>query len=214
MQHVYYFYKPSSEYPVVDPMLSIQCYLSALDKCYAKYKTKADSKGIGPVSLDSFNGVLFHTPYCKLVQKSLARLSLNDYLDTPEDVKASKHPELEKMRDTKLEESYFDRDVEKAFMAHSQNIFESKTKPGFKVAANVGNMYTPCLYGGLVSYMISKPPEELARTLCTVAHMTKFRQPAQLLTPMGMPVRHCTVRVVHTVESSMEDFAPSFINTV
>ena len=170
MQHVYYFYKPSSEYPVVDPMLSIQCYLSALDKCYAKYKTKADSKGIGPVSLDSFNGVLFHTPYCKLVQKSLARLSLNDYLDTPEDVKASKHPELEKMRDTKLEESYFDRDVEKAFMAHSQNIFESKTKPGFKVAANVGNMYTPCLYGGLVSYMISKPPvlNLLWRTLLQV----------------------------------------------
>ena len=118
------------------------------------------------------------------------------------------------MRDTKLEESYFDREVEKAFMAHSQKIFESKTKPGFKVAANVGNMYTPSLYGGLVSYMISKPPEELARTLCTVAHMTKFRQPAQLLTPMGMPVRHCTVRVVHTVESSMEDFAPRFINTI
>jgi len=164
MQHVYDFYKPdmSSEYPVVDAKLSIQCYLSALDKCYAKYKTKADSKGIGPVSLDSFNGVLFHTPYCKLVQKSLARLSLNDYLDTPEDVKASKHPELEKMKDTKLEESYFDRDVEKAFMAHSQKIFESKTKPGLKVATNVGNMYTPSLYGGLVSYMISKPPEELA----------------------------------------------------
>ena len=52
--------------------------------------------------------------------------------------------------------------MEKAFMAHSQKIFESKTKP------------------------------------------------AQLLTPMGMPVRHCTVRIVHTVESSMEDFAPRF----
>merc|ERR1712038_1679548 len=127
MQHVYDFYKPDmgSEYPVVDGKLSVQCYLSALDKCYAKYKTKADSKGIGPVSLDTFDSVLFHTPYCKLVQKSLARLALNDYLDVPQESKATKYPNLEKMKDTKLEESYFDRDVEKAFMAHSQKILES-----------------------------------------------------------------------------------------
>lgn len=164
MQHVYDFYKPdmSSEYPVVDAKLSIQCYLSALDKCYAKYKLKADSKGLGPVTLNSFSGVLFHTPYCKLVQKSLARLALNDYLEVPQESKAVKYPELEKLRDTKLEESYFDRDVEKAFMAHSLSIFESKTKPGLKIATNVGNMYTPSLYGGLVSYMISEPIEKLA----------------------------------------------------
>jgi len=164
MQHVYDFYKPdmSSEYPVVDAKLSIQCYLSALDKCYAKYKSKADSKGQGPVTLDSFDGVLFHTPYCKLVQKSLARLALNDYLDVPQESKGLQYPNLEKMKDTKLEESYFDREVEKAFMAHSLGTFESKTKPGLKIATNVGNMYTPSLYGGLVSYMISKPIESLA----------------------------------------------------
>eukprot|EP00092_Neocalanus_flemingeri_P028609 GFUD01031066.1.p1 GENE.GFUD01031066.1~~GFUD01031066.1.p1 ORF type:complete len:483 (+),score=100.87 GFUD01031066.1:230-1678(+) len=164
MQHVYDFYKPdmSSEYPVVDAKLSIQCYLSALDKCYAKYKIKSDSKGLGPVTLNSFDGVLFHTPYCKLVQKSLARLALNDYLDIPQESKAVKYPELEKLKDTKLEESYFDRDVEKAFMAHSLGMFESKTKPGLKIATNVGNMYTPSLYGGLVSKMISEPIEKLA----------------------------------------------------
>merc|ERR1711981_159826 len=164
MQHVYDFYKPdmSSEYPVVDAKLSIQCYLSALDKCYAKYKIKADSKGQGPLTLDTFDGVLFHTPYCKLVQKSLARLALNDYLDVPQESKALKYPNLEKLKDTKLEESYFDREVEKAFMAHSLGTLESKTKPGLKIATNVGNMYTPSLYGGLVSYMISKPIESLA----------------------------------------------------
>merc|ERR1719330_1146875 len=164
MQHVYDFYKPdmSSEYPVVDAKLSIQCYLSALDKCYAKYKTKADSKGLGPVTLDTFDSVLFHTPYCKLVQKSLARLALNDYLDVPQESKATKYPNLEKMKDTKLEDSYFDRDVEKAFMAHSLATFESKTKPGLKIATNVGNMYTPSLYGGLISFMVSLPLEQLA----------------------------------------------------
>lgn len=36
MDHVYDFYKPdmSSEYPTVDGKLSIQCYLTALDRCY------------------------------------------------------------------------------------------------------------------------------------------------------------------------------------
>lgn len=42
MQHAYDFYKPDmvSEYPVVDGKLSIQCYLSALDRCYTVYKNK------------------------------------------------------------------------------------------------------------------------------------------------------------------------------
>ena len=43
VQHVYDFYKPDmmSEYPTVDGKLSIQCYLSALDKCYQLYRQKA-----------------------------------------------------------------------------------------------------------------------------------------------------------------------------
>lgn len=46
MEHAYDFYKPdlSSEYPVVDGQLSIQCYLRALDRCYAVYRRKAESQ--------------------------------------------------------------------------------------------------------------------------------------------------------------------------
>lgn len=42
MQHAYDFYKPNmmSEYPTVDGKLSIECYLNALDHCYALYKEK------------------------------------------------------------------------------------------------------------------------------------------------------------------------------
>jgi hydroxymethylglutaryl-CoA synthase len=161
MQHVYDFYKPDmkSEYPVVDAKLSIQCYLSALDTCYKLYKQKAAARGSGHVNLGNFDAVLFHSPYCKLVQKSLARLALNDFLAGGE---GSKLPELEKFQGTRLEESYFDRDVEKAFMAHSQAMFNQKTKPGLRIATNVGNMYTPSLYGGLVSFMVSEPAEQLA----------------------------------------------------
>jgi len=163
MTHMYDFYKPdmSSEYPVVDAALSIRCYLSSLDACYAKYRTKAAERGMKPVTLDSFNGVLFHTPYCKLVQKSLARLALNDFIVSSQTVKDSQ-PSLQRFQDVSLEKSYFDRDVEKAFMASSLETFEKKTKPSLMIATNVGNMYTPSLYGGLVSYLVSNPAETLA----------------------------------------------------
>ena len=174
----------TSEYPVVDAKLSIQCYLSALDNCYGKYKSKVQKKGLEAPTLDSFNAVLFHTPYCKLVQKSLARLSLNDYLDLADEVKTQNHPDLEKMKSVKREESYFDRDVEKAFMAHSLKTFEAKTKPSLKVATNVGNMYTPSVYGGLISYMISQPLDQLAG-----AHIALFSYGS------GMASSFYTIRV-------------------
>lgn len=46
MEHVYDFYKPdlSSEYPVVDGKLSIQCYLGALDKCYRLFTERAGNR--------------------------------------------------------------------------------------------------------------------------------------------------------------------------
>lgn len=34
-------------------------------------------------SLEEFGFLVFHSPYCKLVQKSLARLLLNDFLSHP-----------------------------------------------------------------------------------------------------------------------------------
>ena len=100
-----------SEYPIVDGKLSISCYLNALDKCYQLFKSKyrraaenndfnnnsnnnnsEKSKSQEDKSLSSgknkkFNlnaadAFLFHSPYCKLVQKSLARLLWNDYLDS------------------------------------------------------------------------------------------------------------------------------------
>lgn len=46
MKHAYDFYKPdlTSEYPVVDGKLSIECYLSALDRCYSVYRSKAQAQ--------------------------------------------------------------------------------------------------------------------------------------------------------------------------
>ncbi|CAB3374397.1 Hypothetical predicted protein [Cloeon dipterum] len=95
MKHAYDFYKPdlNSEYPVVDGKLSIQCYLSALDHCYQLYCKKAQKANPeSKVQLNTFDAFLFHSPYCKLVQKSLARLLLNDYFLASDEEK-SKFPE-------------------------------------------------------------------------------------------------------------------------
>lgn len=163
MRHSYDFYKPdlTSEYPVVDGKLSIQCYLDALDKCYQLYCGKLEKKLNASVSLNSFDAVLFHSPYCKLVQKSLARLKLNDFVLTPTESRNDKYPGLETFNSVKLEESYFDRDVEKAFLASSKEQFSQKTCPSLLIARQVGNMYTPSLYGGLVSLIISKDLSEI-----------------------------------------------------
>ena len=102
--------------------------------------------------MSSFDAILFHSPYCKLVQKSFARLSFNDFKANPDnfpDTLQSSFAQIE------LEDSYFNKDVEKSFMDASKMTFESKTEPSLLIAKNVGNMYTPSLYGGLVSFIVS-----------------------------------------------------------
>lgn len=165
MEHAYDFYKPdlSSEYPTVDGKLSIQCYLSALDTCYQLYRKKFEKKfpQSATSGLDNFDALLFHTPFCKLVQKSVGRVCFNDFLLTSEEKRASKYPGLERFNNATLESTYFDRDVEKAFMTQFADVFEQKTKKSLLLANQVGNMYTPSVYSGLVSLLVSVDPSEL-----------------------------------------------------
>lgn len=56
-------------------------------------------------------------------------------------------------RDIKLEDTYFDRDVEKAFMKASTELFNQKTKASLLVSNQNGNMYTPSVYGCLASLL-------------------------------------------------------------
>ena len=131
---------------------SLLITFQALDKCYGLYKSKVLRQSGKKVDLNAFDAVLFHSPFCKLVQKSLARLAFNDFKadpeSCPENLKTS-------FANVNLEDSYFNKDVEKAFMEYSLGTFQAKTKPSLHVATNVGNMYTPSLYGGLVSFICS-----------------------------------------------------------
>lgn len=60
-------------------------------------------------------------------------------------------------RDVKLEETFQDeakgKEIEKASMKCSQNVYDKKTAPSLWISRDVGNMYTPSLYGCLASLL-------------------------------------------------------------
>ncbi|XP_039111576.1 hydroxymethylglutaryl-CoA synthase, mitochondrial isoform X2 [Hyaena hyaena] len=105
MENAYDFYKPdgATEYPMVDGKLSIQCYLRALDRCYTLYRQKIQNQwkqaGVDrPFTLDDLQFMIFHTPFCKMVQKSLARLMFNDFLSGSSNTNTSLYKGLEVFR--------------------------------------------------------------------------------------------------------------------
>lgn len=85
VKDTYDFYKPdfTSEYPVVDGKLSISCYMEAVYNCYTTYKKKYASvianSGDNSLKLNDFDGLIFHAPYCKIVQKALSRLVFHEF---------------------------------------------------------------------------------------------------------------------------------------
>ncbi|KAE8150128.1 hydroxymethylglutaryl-coenzyme A synthase C terminal-domain-containing protein [Aspergillus avenaceus] len=163
--HAYDFFKPdlTSEYPVVDGQFSLQCYTEAVDACYKAYaarektlkeKTQNGTNGVADESktpLDRFDYILFHSPTCKLVQKSFGRMLYNDYLENPaHPAFAEVAPEL---RDLDYKKSLTDKNVEKTFMGLSKKNFAERVKPGLDVATLCGNMYTATVYGGFASLL-------------------------------------------------------------
>ena len=168
MQHAYDFYKPdlTSEYPYVDGHYSINCYSMALDGAYRAY-CKREAQAVNGTNgtnghangaaepavpkspLDRFDYLAFHSPTCKLVAKSYARLLYHDYLADPENKAfAEVTPDIRDMDYTK---SLTDKVVEKTFMGLTKKRFQERVNPGIQVATNCGNMYCASVWGGLAS---------------------------------------------------------------
>ncbi|CAF1011819.1 unnamed protein product [Brachionus calyciflorus] len=192
ISHAYDFYKPvmDSEYPIVDGKLSVVCYLNALDKCYQLYKKKFqnlssinalndlnnndnysndEKKNNGNFNLNSASAFLFHSPYCKLVQKSFARLLWNDFLEN--ELSECQMNSLDQYKNLTNEESFLDKQLEKELVKASETLFKKKTSPSLLFAKEIGNMYTPSLYGCLASHLLSKPIENLRNTrLCLFSY--------------------------------------------
>ena len=80
INHVYDFYKPNpskvyfkllgSEYPVVDGVFSMECYLKALENCYKGYLEKSEKV----TNLSDFDYFCFHSPFSKMVEKAFFHL--------------------------------------------------------------------------------------------------------------------------------------------
>ena len=174
MQHAYDFYKPdlTSEYPVVDGQYSVTCYTEAVDACYLAYNAREATlqkngitNGIHEASddtktpLDRFDHVLFHSPTCKLVAKSYARMLYNDYRAFPENPAFESVPQ--ELKDLDYKQSLSDKTVEKTFMALSKKKFQSRVQPSIQVPTMCGNMYCASVYGSLVSLLSNIPSEQL-----------------------------------------------------
>ncbi|KAI2636698.1 hydroxymethylglutaryl-coenzyme A synthase C terminal-domain-containing protein [Xylaria nigripes] len=160
MSHVYDFYKPdlTSEYPYVDGHYSVNCYTEALDAAYGDY-CKRESRlqnghangdlADGKTPLDRFDYIAFHSPTCKVVQKSYARLLYHDYLANPESSAFAEVPG--EIRDMDYQKSLSDKVVEKTFMNLTKKRYAERVSPAIQVATNCGNMYCGSLWSGLVS---------------------------------------------------------------
>jgi hydroxymethylglutaryl-CoA synthase len=155
MEHAWDFYKPilSSEFPEVDGKLSVICYIRALDICYARYVKKWEKKEGKAMRLSDFDYVIFHSPYTKLVQKSYARLMFNDFLRYPDD---PKYKNVQQFRDSTLEGTYMDKEVEQAFVALSKDDFETRVAPSLLLAKELGNIYCGSVYACLSSLVCNE----------------------------------------------------------
>lgn len=183
MQHAYDFYKPdlTSEYPYVDGHFSINCYSEALDAAYRAYSKRealltkgaatnghtnghvngngVQAEGPAKTPLDRFDYLCFHSPTCKLVQKSYARLLYHDYLAEPDSPAFADVPP--EVRDMDYKKSLTDKVVEKTFMALTKKRFQERVNASIQVATNCGNMYCASVWGGLASLVSHVDPATL-----------------------------------------------------
>lgn len=171
--HAYDFYKPdlTSEYPIVDGHFSLRCYTEAVDACYKAYndreKTLKAANGTNGASeekavespIDRFDHIIFHSPTCKLVSKSYARILYNDYLNNPTNPIFAEVPAS--IKEIGLEASYTDKTIEKTFMALAKKRYETRVKPGITLPTMCGNMYCASVYSSLCSLLTNISSENL-----------------------------------------------------
>ncbi|XP_019172740.1 PREDICTED: hydroxymethylglutaryl-CoA synthase-like [Ipomoea nil] len=158
MAHVYDFYKPilDSEYPVVDGKLSQTCYLMALDSCYKNLCQKYETLEGKPFSVDEASYFVFHSPYNKLVQKSFARLIFNDVVRNASYIDEGAKEKLAPFSSLSGDESYSNRDLEKASQQVAKPLYDAKVQPATLVPKQIGNMYTASLYAAFISLLHNK----------------------------------------------------------
>jgi hydroxymethylglutaryl-CoA synthase len=162
MDHLYDFYKPdlSSEFPVVDGPLSVASYLKSFDMCYQRYLARLERKlGKQQVNLQFIDYFVCHSPFTKQVQKAFAHLAMHDFKRYP---KQERYASVQQYLNTPIEQSYTDKNMERAFVNVSKDLFKQKAETALYAAKNIGNMYCASVYGGLAALISQVPSAELA----------------------------------------------------
>ena len=80
MNHEYDFYKPNmnSEFPIVNGKDSNELYQKSLKFCYKNFKKNFSEKYNKNCNLETFDYHIFHSPYSKLIYKSINQLEMID----------------------------------------------------------------------------------------------------------------------------------------
>lgn len=163
MRNAFDFYKPdpTSEYPIVDGASSILCYLQALDACYTGHLDKLARCGLmEQPSMEGFDYFAFHSPYGKLVQKSLLRLF---YLDFRRDARPV--ADLEGYRNLAMEDTYCNRELDQCLSRLYTSRFFEKTGPSALISQRIGNSYCASLYMGLISIVCQLSDKDVGKRI-------------------------------------------------
>ncbi|KAI8871411.1 hydroxymethylglutaryl-CoA synthase [Ramicandelaber brevisporus] len=162
MDHLYDFYKPdlSSEFPVVDGPLSTKSYVAALDKAYSAYLAKlAISEPETPSDRSAFDYHVFHSPYTKQVAKGFSRMTYHDFVRNPSAAEFASV--AEQFKGISDDDSYTNKDLERAFIGLGKAEYKNKIEPSLLAAKNIGNMYCASVYFGLASLLATVSAETL-----------------------------------------------------
>lgn len=151
MEHTYDFFKPrlGCEYPTVNGQATIDCYVKAIDACYALFSKRAEAADGRRFSVaECVDYCIFHAPFNKMVKKALARLIYHDFLRTApgSDVR---YASVEQYRALDVSISHRNRAAQNAFVELGTALYEEKCAPAAWLAKEIGNAYTASLYSSL-----------------------------------------------------------------
>lgn len=133
----------------VDGKLPMQRYPGAPDRCCCVYRQKIQGQKEGNdkgSTLNDFGLMIFPSPCCRLLQKPLARLLLNDFLHDQNRDDNRVASGLEAFGDVKLADACPDGDVAKASLEPRAEPLNQKTKASLLVSNQNGNTDTSCFW--------------------------------------------------------------------
>jgi hydroxymethylglutaryl-CoA synthase len=94
-----------------------------------------------------------HSPFNKLVAKSIGRLLFNEFVENPDE---PRFESVQEFRGITLEESIGNKEIERTFTKLAATYYEEKIVPSVMLSKRLGNTYTASVYTSLASLLFTK----------------------------------------------------------